>query len=73
MGLDFRIRVKAGNRFRHHSHRGDNWTVRGDEDTREDYVKIKGPGTNSGGHLHLRVLKGRRTKQGAETSKQPKR
>lgn len=29
-GLDFKMGVKAGDIFRHLSHRGDNWTVGGD-------------------------------------------
>lgn len=35
-GLDFKRRVKAGDRFRHHSHRGDNWTVGGDENRKKE-------------------------------------
>lgn len=35
-GLDFKKGVKAGDRFKHHSHRGDNWTVGGDENRKEE-------------------------------------
>lgn len=63
MGLDFKIGVKARDRFRLHSHRGDNWTVGGDKNAKEESIEKerrwggavgkkrkerKGPGTKPG-------------------------
>lgn len=37
--MDFEIGVKARDRFRLHSHRGDNWTVGGDKNAKEESIE----------------------------------
>lgn len=68
MGLDFKIGVKARDRFRLHSHRGDNWTVGGDKNAEEESVekerekkerKRKDEGPNPRENFGWEVKKGR--------------
>ena len=42
VGLDFKRGVKVGDRFRHHPRRGDNWTVRGEKNAKEESTGKEG-------------------------------
>lgn len=75
MELDFKIGVKARDRFRLHSHRGDNWTVGSGKNTKEESIgkerKEKSQGANHGENFAWELKKGKRDQVGGREQVAP--
>lgn len=78
MELDFKIGVKARDRFRLHSHRGDNWTVGSDKNTKEESIgkegkkrEEKSQRANHGENFAWELKKGKRDQAGGREQVAP--